>query len=91
MALKINWSPAAIADLQSTAESLAKTSVAFTKTVLSKLFSSARNLGTFPAMGKPVAGSGDEAVKEIVVYNHRLIYRVEQFQILVLAVIPGKT
>ena len=59
-------------------------------TVVGKLFASTRNLGLFPHMGRMVPELGDDKIREIFVYSYRLIYRVEEKQILIIAVIHGK-
>jgi addiction module RelE/StbE family toxin len=87
---KVSWSPEAVKDVQSIVEYLARNSPFFAKTVATKLFSSARSLGAFPNVGKIIPGIEDATVKEIVVYNYRLVYRIEKYQILIVALVHGK-
>jgi len=87
---KIGWSPEAVKDVESIIEYLTRNSPFFAKTVAAKLFASARNLGAFPSMGRLIPGIGDSAVREVVVYNYRLVYRIEKFEILVVAIVHGK-
>jgi plasmid stabilization system protein ParE len=87
---KVSWSPEAVKDVQSIVEFLANSSPYFAKTVSAKLFSTARSLGSFPNAGKVIPGIDDATVREIVVYNYRLVYRVEKYQILIVALVHGK-
>ena len=90
MALKVSWSPEAVRDVKLIAEYLSTDSAFFAKTVVAKLTSSARNLGMLPNIGKMVPGINDNALREIPVYSYRLVYRVETYQILIVAVVHGK-
>jgi plasmid stabilization system protein ParE len=90
MALKVSWSPEAVADAAAIAESIVRDSPVFAKTVFAKLFNASRNLGNFPSMGRLVPGIEDNAVREMSLYNYRLIYRIEKYQVLIVAIVHGK-
>jgi toxin ParE1/3/4 len=90
VALKVSWSPEALADATSLAETLSRDSEAFAKTVLAKLFTSTRNLGAFPTLGRMVPGAEDANLRELSMYSYRLIYRIEKYQVVVVAIVPGK-
>jgi len=88
--VKISWSPEAVRDVESVLDYLSRNSPVFAKTVAAKLCSTVRSLAAFPNIGKMIPGIGDSAVREIVVYSYRLVYRVEKYQIMVVALLHGQ-
>lgn len=61
-----------------------------TRAVVNKLLDTARNIKTFPNAGRIVPELGDEAIRERFVYSYRLIYRVEDHEVLIVAVVHGR-
>lgn len=51
---------------------------------------STRNLANFPLAGRIVPEFDDETIREVFAYDYRIIYRVEQDNVIVAAVIHGK-
>ena len=49
-----------------------------------------RSLPDFPMVGRVVPELGNESIREKFVYSYRLIYRLEQARILIVAVVHGK-
>jgi len=47
-------------------------------------------LARFPQAGRKVPEFDDETIRELVVYSYRIIYRLEQDEALIVAVIHGK-
>jgi plasmid stabilization system protein ParE len=58
--------------------------------VARKILTSTRNLAFFPLSGRQLPEGDDKNLREIFVYSYRIIYRVEQDVVLILAVIHGK-
>jgi len=54
------------------------------------MLSVSRTLTDFPHAGRVVPELGDENIRERFVYSYRLVYRIEQKQIVVVAVVHGK-
>jgi toxin ParE1/3/4 len=48
-----------------------------------------QNLVTFPYIGRIVPEIGNENIRERFVYSYRLIYKIEEIEILIVAVIPS--
>lgn len=90
MGYRVSWSPTALDDVDAIAEYINRDSPAYTRAVVSKLRDTARNLKTFPNAGRIVPELGDEAIRERFVYSYRLIYRVQDSDVLIVAVAHGK-
>ncbi len=50
----------------------------------------AESLADFPEMGRIVPELGDKNIRERFVYSYRLIYQIEDSQILIVAIVHGK-
>jgi toxin ParE1/3/4 len=90
VALNIRWSPEAVEDLESIAEYIGKDSQYYAKAVVNKILNSTQNLGAFPYIGRMVPEISNENIRERFVYSYRLIYKIEEIEILIVAVIHGK-
>ena len=90
MDYKIEWSPEAIEDVQAIAEYIGRDSEFYAQAVVSQVLSVVSGLKDFPQAGRVVPELGDESIRERFVYSYRLVYRVEEERILVVAVIHGK-
>ena len=55
-----------------------------------KILNSTQNLGAFPYIGRMVPEISNENIRERFVYSYRLIYKIEEIEILIVAVIHGK-
>jgi toxin ParE1/3/4 len=58
--------------------------------VVRKIFSLTRTLAGFPLAGRKVPEFEDDNFREVFAYSYRIIYRVEQDAVVVVAVIHGK-
>lgn len=86
---RVSWSPTALDDVDAIAEYISRDSPAYTRAVVNKLLDTARNLKTFPNAGRTVPELGDEAIRECFVYSYRLIYRIHEHNVVVVAVVHG--
>jgi len=50
----------------------------------------ARSLGTLLERGRVVPEFKREEIREIFIFNYRMIYRIEKFQVSILAFIHGR-
>jgi toxin ParE1/3/4 len=57
---------------------------------VSKILETARNVRDFPLIERIVPEIEDEGIRERFIYSYRLVYRIEEKRILVVAVIHGK-
>jgi toxin ParE1/3/4 len=87
---KVVWSPAALEDVESLAEYIARDSEFYARAVVDKILNAARKLKDFPSAGRIVPELEDETIRERFVYSYRLIYRLESNRITILAIIHGK-
>ena len=90
MAYRIVWSPRAAKDLDSIADYIAADSPTYAGTVLKNIVNQTRILARFPQAGRMVPEYDDENMRELIVYDYRIIYRLEQDEALIVAVIHGK-
>lgn len=90
MDIEVEWSAEASEDLESVAEYIARDSEFYARAVVSKILERSRNIREFPLIGRMVPETGDERIRERFIYSYRLIYRIEEKRILVVAVIHGK-
>jgi plasmid stabilization system protein ParE len=90
MDLKIVWSPEAAEDLEAIAEYISRDSEFYARAVVTKIVDTAKGLPAFPWIGRVVPELGDNSIRERFVYSYRLIYRVENERILIVAVIHGR-
>lgn len=90
MEYKVVWSPEAIDDLESIAEYIGRDSEFYARAVVTKILEVARNTRDFPWIGNILPELNDKNIRERFVYSYRVVYRLDQNQILVIAVIHGK-
>ncbi len=90
MADRIVWSRRAAQDLDSITDYIAADSPAYAGVVLRNIVNQTRVLAHFPRVGRKVPEFDDENIRELVVYNYRIIYRLQNEEALIVAVIHGK-
>ena len=76
--------------MESIAEYIARGSEFYARAVVSKILEISRNIQDFPLIGRVVPEIGNERIRERFVYSYRLVYRIEEKRILIVAVIHGK-
>jgi len=90
MAFKLVWSEEALEDIESIATYIEKDSPIYARAVVSKFFEKVEILKTNPELGRVVPEMDNKKIREIFIYNYRLIYRIDTDTILLTAVIHGK-
>jgi addiction module RelE/StbE family toxin len=90
MAFTLKWSEEALEDIESIATYIEKDSPIYAKSVVSKFFEKAEVLQEFPELGRKVPEFNDTTIREVFVYSYRLIYKLNQQEILFVAVVHGK-
>jgi toxin ParE1/3/4 len=90
MAHRVVWSHRALQDLEAIAEFIAEDSLAYAAVVVKNIVQQTRQLPQFPRSGRKVPEFDDENIRELLAYSYRIIYRLEQDEVLVAAVIHGK-
>jgi len=89
VARQLVWSPEAVEDIESIASYIARDSEHYARAVASRLVETGEALTDAPYIGRIVPEVGDENIRERFVHRYRLMYRVEDGRILVVAVIHG--
>ena len=90
MAYRVEWSPAALQDVEAIATYISRDSVAYAAAVVKRILDSTRNLTKFPFIGRIVPEFDDPTIREVFAYSYRIIYRVEDTSITVASVIHGR-
>jgi toxin ParE1/3/4 len=90
VAARLIWSPAAIGDIEEIAEYISRDSPFYAESVVSKIFESTQKLSNHPKIGRVVPETHDLLIREIFVYQYRLIYEIVGKDIHFLALIHGR-
>ena len=90
MAFTLKWSEEALEDIESIATYIEKDSPTYAKSVVSKFFEKAEILQEFSELGRIVPEFNDTTIREIFVYSYRLIYKLNEQDILFVSVVHGK-
>ncbi len=90
MARRLSWSPEAIEDLDSIGDYIARDSVYYARSVVRKVLGTAKQIPESLEIGRMVPEVGDKNIRERFVYSYRLVYKIDEGQITVVAVIHGK-
>jgi len=86
---EIRWSPQAREDLTEITRFISRDSPAHAEAVLRKIEARVENLAVFPLTGHVVPEYGRENLREVAVFNYRVIYRPRRDRINVIGVIHG--
>ena len=89
MDYKIEWSPEAVEDIEEIAAYIRKDSPVYASQVVEELIAASRRLKQLPLRGRNVPEL-KSTHRECFIYSYRLIYRVENDNVLIVAVIHGK-
>jgi toxin ParE1/3/4 len=90
MAHRVVWSRRALQDLEAIAEYIAEDSPAYAAVVVKNIVQQTRLLSQFPRSGRKVPEFDDESIRELLAYSYRIIYRFQENEVLIAAVIHGK-
>ncbi|MBO3460523.1 type II toxin-antitoxin system RelE/ParE family toxin [Aetokthonos hydrillicola Thurmond2011] len=90
MAYQVVWSPKALEDLEAIATYISRDSASYAASVVNKILEATRNLGKFPFSGRVVPEFSEDNIREQFAYNYRIIYKVDDDNITVAAVIYGR-
>ena len=90
MEYRVTWSPEAVEDLESIAEYIERDSSFYAQSVVSQILEISGKVKEFPLIGRMLPEIGDENIRERFIYSYRLVYKIQQQRILIVAVIHGK-
>jgi plasmid stabilization system protein ParE len=77
--------------VEAIASYIASDSPFYAGSVVRRIIDLTRTLEKFPFAGRKLLEFEDENLREVIAYSYRIIYRVEAAEIIVAAVIHGKT
>src|SRR6476620_11161140 len=89
MAHQVVWLRSAAEELDGIAAYIAKDSPSYAASVVQKILSVAEDLSKFPRMGPRVPEWDSDELRQRIVYRYRLIYRIRDERVEILAVIHG--
>ena len=89
MARKVVWTYAAWTDLESIADFISRDSPYYAGALVREVREAARSLSQLALRGRVVPEIGYKTIREILVQNYRLIYRVDKSRVAILAFIHG--
>lgn len=81
--------PQAVEDLENISQYIGKDSPEFASMLIKKIFASVEILNQFPNMGRIVPEFENEALREIIIRNYRIIYQVKELSIEILTIFHG--
>jgi toxin ParE1/3/4 len=90
MAYKVIWSLKALEDVDAIATYIFRDSPSYAAAVVQKILDTTQLLTKHPFSGPIVPEFGEDDVRESFVYSYRIIYRIDDDIITVVAVIHGK-
>jgi len=87
--MNVEWTGNAVAQLKGIHDYIARDSDFFAKRTVDRLTSRSIQIQFHPFSGEMVPEFGDETIREVIEGPYRIIYRVSQSALFVLAVIHG--
>ncbi|MDF2921112.1 MAG: addiction module toxin, RelE/StbE family [Paenibacillaceae bacterium] len=89
MAKPIIWTETASNDLERAVDYIYLDSPSYALSFLSDVMERVKTLDVFPYRGRLVPEVNDDHVREIFIHRYRLIYQVEEDQIVILTLVHG--
>jgi toxin ParE1/3/4 len=90
MAHRVVWSRRALLDLEAIADYVALGSPAYSVVVIKSIVNQTRMLARFPRSGRKVPEFDNEDIREVLAHSYRIIYQLQESQVIITAVIHGK-
>ncbi len=90
MAFRIVWSPQSLEDIDAIAEFIARDSSFYAESTVAKIFDTVESLSNHPQLGRMVPEVGQDNLRELFVFQYRIIYEIHEQEIHILTVVHGK-
>lgn len=87
--MKILWTDPAIDDLQAIRDYIARDSELYADDFISSILTAIERLESFPQIGRVTPEGENPGIRELLLGSYRIIYRVHENKIQILAVIHG--
>jgi plasmid stabilization system protein ParE len=88
--MKIRWTDPAIESLRNLHGYIAKDSEVYASSFVQRIVLAVEKLEVFPRLGRVVPEAEEEAIRELLYQNYRIIYRIQGELIEILTVIHGR-
>jgi plasmid stabilization system protein ParE len=89
VAQTVTWSPEALDDLDEIAAFIARDSLQHARSVVAHIFEAADLLAEMPSRGRLVPELGRKDMREIFVFSFRVLYRADEGDVIIEAIIHG--
>jgi plasmid stabilization system protein ParE len=87
--MTVNWTEAALTDLRAIEAYIARHSPEYARGMVERIFARTGHLTNFPQLGAVVPEYEDESLRELFESPYRIVYRVYEDRVDVLAVVHG--
>lgn len=87
--MKVLWTQNAVQDLLAIKEYVAQDSASRARAWISRLFAAGESLSSFSSRGRIVSEFGQENLRELLIENYRLVYRIKRTSVEVITVFEG--
>lgn len=87
--MRIEWSHFARDDLEDIVRYINRDSAFYAQAFAERVLVATRRLAVFPESGRKIPEADHNAMREIIVQNYRVMYRVEPERVLILANMHG--
>lgn len=86
---EIRWTPQAADDLEAITDFISVDSIHYASLFVINVLEAVQRLETFPRSGRIVPESSDPIIREIILGNYRIVYRVKPEHVEILTVYHG--
>jgi len=83
---EVRWTPQAASDLENAADFIAKNSPHYASLLVMDFLAAVSRLAAFPRFGRMVPEVKNPAIREIILGNYRVVYRLNPESVEVLAI-----
>ncbi len=90
MDYKLIWSPDALDDIEAIGNYISRDSEFYAESIVLKIYESPQSLVNFSKRGRVVPEIGNEDIRELFVFQYRIIYEIKCKEIHILTVLHGK-
>jgi toxin ParE1/3/4 len=87
--VKLVWTGPAVADLRSIRDYIRRDSDLYAGRFVGRIIEAVESLAELPARGRPVPEADDVSIRELLYRGYRIMYRVEETRVTVLAIVHG--
>ncbi len=87
--MTVNWTESALADLQAIESYLSRHSPKYARSLVERVLARTERLADFPQLGRQVPEFADASLRELIESPYRIVYRINESEVDVLAVVHG--